>query len=238
MRYFAILILSGCILMSGCLGLPGSGNANARGNRGVNNNGGGPPNPAEQTPTSTPTPQPTPDPVIEVKKLTTDLGTALAQGNADQLYQLLSDGYLHINDAGQLVTKPDLISGVRNGTVKFSSVNIEEVNVRVYGDAAVVNATFMGTNAAGGRNANIEDRVTLVAAREGDNWRFVSGQTTPTHPVPQGGNTKSGTTGTSGGSGGVFGSGGTGQGGQSGNGSSQGTGGASGSSTGTGTGPG
>ena len=190
MRYFAILLLSGCILTSGCLGLRGSSNANARGNRGVNNNQTAPDNPAEQTPTSTPTPQATPDPVAAVQKLTTDLGTALSQGNADALDQLLSDGYLHINDMGQLVTKPDIIAGVRNGTVRFNSVNIQEVNIRIYGDAAVVNAVFMGSNAADGRNSNVEDRVTLVAAREGDNWRFVSGQTTPTHPVPQNGNSK------------------------------------------------
>ncbi len=157
-----------------------------------------PQNPAEQTPTSTPTPQPTPDPMAAIQKLTINLGNALASGNADQLDGLLSDGYLHINDSGQLVTKPDLIAGVRNGSLRFNAVNIQEVNIRVYGDAAVVNGTFMGMNAANGRSSNVEDRVTLVAAREGDNWKFVSGQTTPMHAVPQNGNSKS--SGTSGGS--------------------------------------
>ena len=198
MKYLAIFILSGCIFMSGCFGLPGSGNANARGNRGANNTQNAPQNPAEQTPTSTPTPQPTPDPMAAIQKLTINLGNALASGNADQLDGLLSDGYLHINDSGQLVTKPDLIAGVRTGSVRFNAVNIQEVNIRVYGDAAVVNGTFMGMNAATGRSSNVEDRVTLVAAREGDTWKFVSGQTTPMHAVPQNGNSKS--SGTSGGS--------------------------------------
>ena len=184
--------------MSGCFGLSGSGNGNARGNRGGSNNQNAPQNPAEQTPTSTPTPQPTPDPMAAIQKLTINLGNALASGNADQLDGLLSDGYLHINDSGQLVTKPDLIAGVRNGSLRFNAVNIQEVNIRVYGDAAVVNGTFMGMNAANGRSSNVEDRVTLVAAREGDNWKFVSGQTTPMHAVPQNGNSKS--SGTSGGS--------------------------------------
>ncbi|HEY2846344.1 MAG TPA: nuclear transport factor 2 family protein [Pyrinomonadaceae bacterium] len=181
--------------MSGCFGLPGSGTSNARGNRGANNNQNTPQSPAEQTPTETPTPAPTPDPIVAVQKLMTDLGNALAQGNAEQLDGLLSDGYLHINDAGQLVTKPDLIAGVKDGNVKFNSVNIQEVNIRVYGDAAVVNGTFMGNNAAGSRNANIQDRITFVAAREGDNWKFVSGQTTPMHAVPQNGNSKGTTSG-------------------------------------------
>ena len=197
MKYLAILLLFGCLALSACIGLPGGGGNNSRGNRGVGGNGNAPQNPAEQTPTSTPAPAPTPDPVVAVQKLTTDLGTALSMGNADQLDGLLSDGYLHINDQGQLVTKPDLIAGVRNGSVKYDSVNIQEVNIRVYGEAAVVNATFMGTNAANGTRSNVSDRVTFVAAREGDNWRFVSGQTTPTHAVAQNGNSKTGTSGTS-----------------------------------------
>jgi hypothetical protein len=195
MKNLAIFILSGCILMSGCFGLPGTGNSNARGNRGANNNQNAPSNPAEQTPTSTPTPAPTPEPMAAVQKLVTDLGNALASANAGQLDALLSDGYLHINDSGQLVTKPDLIAGVKDGSVKFNSVNIQEVNIRIYGDTAVVNGTFMGTNAANGARSNIEDRVTFVATHDGDSWKFVSGQTTPMHAVPQNGNSKGSTTG-------------------------------------------
>jgi hypothetical protein len=195
MKYLAMIMLVVAGLGLAC---SSSTNRNGRGNRGGGNDNAAP-NPAEQTPTSTPTPAPTPDPVMAVQKLTVDLGTALAAGNADQLNDLLSDGYLHINDQGQLVTKPDLIAGVKDGSVRFNSVNIQEVNIRVYGDAAVVNATFMGTNAANGSRLNVEDRATFVAAREGDNWRFVSGQTTPMHAVPQNGNSKSGASSTSGG---------------------------------------
>lgn len=203
MRHLALFLLAGSVLFSACFGWPNSGSSNGRGNRGTGGNANNPPNPAEQTPTSTPTPPSTPEPVAAVQKLTTDLGAALAAGNADQLDGLLSDGYLHINDNGQLVTKPDLIAGVRNGSVRFNSVNIQEVNIRVYGDTAVVNATFMGTNTANGTHSNIEDRVTLVAARDGDSWKFVSGQTTPMHAVPQNGNSKGGSAGASGGSGGT-----------------------------------
>jgi|GEM_PF-276477 len=203
----------------------------------------------------TPTPQPTPDPAEAVRKLTTDLGAALSSGNPDQLETILSDGYVHINDLGQLVTKPDIIGGVRDGSVRFTSVNIQEVNARVYGDAAVVTANFMGTNAANGGRSNVEDRVTLVAAREGDRWRFVSGQTTPIHAVPQrGGGSGGASTGSGpGGAGGIMGSGGGsgsgfgtgttgsspgGAGSGSGNGGAGGSSGSSGGGSGSGGGPG
>jgi len=116
---------------------------------------------------------------------------------------------VHINYLGQLVTKPDIVGGVRQGSVRFTSVNIEEVNVRVYGDAAVITANFIGTNAANGSRSEVQDRVTLVAAREGGDWRFVSGQTTPMHAVPQrGGGSSIGTSGAGqGGNGGIMGSG-------------------------------
>ncbi|MFL6374423.1 MAG: nuclear transport factor 2 family protein [Pyrinomonadaceae bacterium] len=248
MKPVAILFLSVCVLSTAC-SRSAANNAAGSHRTGGNSDVGGDQT-AAQAPANTPTPAPTPDPLAAIQKLTADLGTALAQGNADQLDAILSDGYLHINDNGQLVTKPDITSGVRSGTVKFDSVNIQEVNIRVYGDAAVVNAIFMGTNAANGGSSNVQDRVTLVADREGDNWRFVSGQTTPTHPVAQSGNTKSGAAGGmgQGGNSGIMGSGGTGTGTgtgagggsqQSGPGGSQGTqGGSGGTSGGTTGGPG
>ncbi|HTH50452.1 MAG TPA: nuclear transport factor 2 family protein [Pyrinomonadaceae bacterium] len=184
-----ILLASLALALTGCSGR--SENTSTRRGSQQPNAGGS----QTSQPLATPSPQPTQDPVPVVQKLTADLGTALSQGNADALSEYLSDGYLHINDNGQLVTKPELIAGVREGSVRFNSVNIQEVNVRLYGDAAVVTANFIGANAAGGSRSSVEDRVTLVAAREGDTWRFVSGQTTPIHAVPQGGNTKSGASG-------------------------------------------
>lgn len=102
MKYLAVFLLLGSVALAACF-RPA---ANARGDRGAGGNGNGAMNPAEQTPTSAPAPQPTPNPIAAIQKLTTDLGSALSSGNADQLDSLLSDGYLHINDNGQLVTKP------------------------------------------------------------------------------------------------------------------------------------
>ena len=199
----------GVLLVVVLCGSCGSGNRNTSGGRGAANSQANSGSSQTAVPATTPSPQPTPDPAEAVRKLTTDLGTALSQGNADQLEGLLSDGYVHINDLGQLVTKPDIVAGVRQGSVRFTSVNIEEVNVRVYGDAAVITANFIGTNAANGSRSEVQDRVTLVAAREGGDWRFVSGQTTPMHAVPErgGAGTSSGTSGSKQwGSGGIIGS--------------------------------
>jgi len=206
MRYLSIIAI--LVFIAAC-GSCSSGSHNTSSGRGASNSQANSGSSRTAVPAETQTPQPTPDPVEAVRKLTGDLGTALSQGNADQLDALLSDGYVHINDLGQLVTKPDIVSGVRQGSVRFTSVNLEEVNVRVYGDAAVVTANFIGTNAANGSRSEVQDRVTLVAAREGDSWRFVSGQTTPMHSVPQrGGGSSMGTFGTGqGGNGGILGSG-------------------------------
>src|SRR4051812_43272912 len=145
MRNFAAIVIVGASLVLTCCT---GGSANARGNRGVGGNGGQGLNPAEQTPVTTQSPHPTPEPMTAIQKLTADLGTALAQGNADQLDAILSDGYLHINDNGQLVTKPDIISGVRSGSVKFNSVIIKEVIIASSGVPELLTPTFMAANAA------------------------------------------------------------------------------------------
>src|SRR4051812_36689699 len=149
MKYAAIFVLIGSLAFElACSGGRRSGNISS--GRGDQSGNAAPAGGGSQTsqPAATPSPQPTPDPMTAIQKLTTDLGTALAQGNADQLDQLLSDGYLHINDLGQLVTKPDIISGVRNGSVKFNSVIIKEVIIASSGVPELLTPTFMAANAA------------------------------------------------------------------------------------------
>jgi ketosteroid isomerase-like protein len=137
------------------------------------------------------TPSPAPEPADEkVRKLVADLGTALARGDADALEQIYSDGYVHISDNGRLFTKADLLVGVRSGTVKFGSVNLEDVSVRAYDNTAIAIATFVGTSNAGGRQINISDRATMVAERENDQWRLVSSQMTAIQTVPMTGNSR------------------------------------------------
>src|SRR5207237_6155537 len=88
-------------------------------------------------------------------------------------------------DTGDVTTKPERIALLRSGDLKFEKVEFEEVSVRSYGDAAVATLRALATGTLKGKTQNMDERVTLVAAKEADGWRLVSGQITPIVASPK-----------------------------------------------------
>ena len=128
-------------------------------------------------PLTTPTPTP-PDDEANVRKLVSDLGEALSRNDADVLDRIYSDGYVLVTATGQIQTKAEGLAMIRSGELKFDTVQFEEVSVRAYGNTAVALARAIGSSTYRGRKQKVDERLTLVAAKEGDAWRFISGQIT------------------------------------------------------------
>ncbi len=79
---------------------------------------------------------------------------------------------------------------IRSGDLKFDKVAFEETSVRVYGTSATAVAHAMVTSTLKGKTRTVEERVTFVAVKDGDAWRFVSVQLTPIVAEPTTGNSK------------------------------------------------
>jgi ketosteroid isomerase-like protein len=157
-----------------------------------NNNSGNRPSDnavPEATTPATPTPTP-PDEEANVKKLIFDLSSALTRGDVDVLENTYSDGFIMITASGAISTKPEQIEMIRSGELKFDMMSFEEVSVRAYGNTAVAMALAEGIQSYQGKSQSMEARVTFVAVKEGDTWRFVSFQFTPTRSEPKAGNSK------------------------------------------------
>lgn|ERR1035437_5677733 len=143
----------------------------------------------EVTTPATPTPTP-PDEEANVKKLIFDLSSALTRGDVDILENTYSDGFIMITASGAISTKPEQIEMIRSGELKFDKMSFEEVSVRAYGNTAVTMALAEGIQSYQGKTQNMEARVTFVAVKEGDAWRLVSFQFTPTRTEAKTGNSK------------------------------------------------
>src|SRR5260221_13355287 len=68
----------------------------------------------EATPSPTPTPTPE-NQAEEVTKLIGDLASALSRNDADALDNIYSDGYVFVNDTGQVTRKPERIVMIKSG---------------------------------------------------------------------------------------------------------------------------
>lgn len=63
---------------------------------------------------------------------------ALATSNVSTLDQIVGDDLVYISPAGKVQTKAEIVNDLKSGTLKVSSIEPGDMNVRVYGNTAVV----------------------------------------------------------------------------------------------------
>jgi uncharacterized protein (TIGR02246 family) len=156
------------------------------------------------TPTATPTPAqgqpaitpgtPTAEKVAAnasaeqaVRQLDQDLMGAMAKNDTALFERVATDDYTATNPIGMNSTKAQAIAGAKN--FKFESLNTDDVNVRTYGDTAIVTgrATVKGqlkTAADKMQDISGQYRYIRVYVKQGDQWRVAASQLTPIAQPP------------------------------------------------------
>ena len=96
--------------------------------------------------------------------------------NADARWfeEHLAEEFVCIEADGRLRTKPEFVRKVSNGA-GYVKYRLDEVQVRVFGEAALVQATGVFTRPDGTTGTS---RYTDVYARMGNDWKVVSAQIT------------------------------------------------------------
>ena len=93
--------------------------------------------------------------------------------------RLLADNWMNINPDGSITTKAKLMELLKEGSFKIMSIDNDEVMIRVYGDAAVVNGRSTTKRAGQGSEVIARQvRFTRVYAKSKGQWRVVSAHNT------------------------------------------------------------
>ncbi len=91
---------------------------------------------------------------------------------------IVADDCLVISPVGELVTKEEHLKAMKDGTLRFDSIEHSEVKVRVYGDAAVLTSRGLVKVTIKGRSETLSVRNSEFYAKQGGKWRCVSAQVT------------------------------------------------------------
>jgi ketosteroid isomerase-like protein len=92
----------------------------------------------------------------------------------------LADDYVAITPLGQVTTKQEAISARRSGQLRYESMNVSDMVVRLYGDTAVVTARADVKGHQLGEDFSGPYRYTRVWVRRNGRWQMVSYQATVT----------------------------------------------------------
>ena len=114
----------------------------------------------------------------EVRAVLKQMIDADLNGDAAVLDRTTTDDYTITRDNGVVRNKIETLDGIKTGNTKFESFTTSDVNVRVYGETAVVTflADIKGSRA--GKDMSGQFREVRVFVKRGGKWRAVMAQRT------------------------------------------------------------
>ena len=110
----------------------------------------------------------------EVARLADAWAAAELRGDTAVLERTLTDDFIGIGPLGFMLTKQEWLARHQSGELTYDSLELDEVTVRVYNEAAVVigrqvqNATYRGNR------VDAELRTTLVFVLQEGKWQLAS----------------------------------------------------------------
>jgi ketosteroid isomerase-like protein len=114
----------------------------------------------------------------QVRQLEHEWIDAFMRGDTETLDRILADDFIFTDPEGSLLTKAEWIADMTSGELTFESINIDDLQVRMYGDAAVANGrvTVKARSKEGGFNGQY--CYTDMYVKRGGRWQAVAEQAT------------------------------------------------------------
>ncbi len=118
----------------------------------------------------------------EIKKMEKERAEAVVKGDWAKLEKETSDDYTLISINGEMSNKAQMVEGFKSGQTKLTKDDVSDMNVRVYGDVAVVTGKVEVEGMMRGKEAKGQAMFTRVYVKKDGHWRSVALQQTRVSP--------------------------------------------------------
>jgi ketosteroid isomerase-like protein len=109
----------------------------------------------------------------ELIQVAHDWDRAMIANDAEEIGRFMAEDWTIIGPDGRVGDKKTFLDLVRSGALTHDVMTSEDINVRVYGDTAVVVARGVSGGRYAGQPFREEERVTSVFVRQEGRWRCV-----------------------------------------------------------------
>ncbi len=110
-----------------------------------------------------------------IRRLDSERSQAIVRGDTATLERIYADDYSAVGTSGAVRNKAQAIADVKSGALKMESQSFDNVNVRVYGDAAIVTGVATQKGQDKGRDISGQSRFTRVYVKRNGQWQIVAG---------------------------------------------------------------
>ena len=116
--------------------------------------------------------------VEHIKKMEVERVEAGVRKDIDAIAAVTADDYVQIDWNGQVLNKAATLARIKSSEIKLQSNAVEEMDVRVYGDTAVVIGLSTRKGTMNGKDISGAIRATRVYVNRNGRWQVVAFQQT------------------------------------------------------------
>jgi ketosteroid isomerase-like protein len=106
----------------------------------------------------------------EIEELGQKWTAAELRGDVPALRSMLADDFIGVGPLGFLLTKEQWLARLQSGDLTYESLQLDEVSVRVYNDAAILIGRQAQKAAYRGNPVDAQLRTTLVFVHQDGQW--------------------------------------------------------------------
>lgn len=112
--------------------------------------------------------------IKEVLEMKRQYDQALLRGDSAWFERAFADDYLLILGDASTYTKSQIVKDLASKEVTWQTANGRDMQVRMYGNTAIVTGRFSGKWREKGKPVSSEERFTSIWIKDGDRWKAVS----------------------------------------------------------------
>ncbi len=118
------------------------------------------------------------DIAARLKQMEQTWAAAEVKHDASAVEPILADTFVDTDETGKVTDRETYLENMRKSTVKLNSVDLDDMNVQPYGDAAVVTGRYTEKATVNGAPATMVGRFTDTFAKIQGQWKCVASQST------------------------------------------------------------
>jgi ketosteroid isomerase-like protein len=115
---------------------------------------------------------------LELARMEREFGEAQPRRDLAKLNRFMADDFVATVPPGKVINKAQVLAQITSPDIEMESLVNDEIEVRVYGDTAVVTARGTAKGRYQGKDASGQFRYTRVWVKRQGQWQAVAAQST------------------------------------------------------------